>query len=179
MKKLLGITIAMMLGISMIGCESTEENNAKVEKPEVKQEEQVEVEESETEKEKVVPEFDKKELKHYLTTNLSEEEYDKYFNSIKDDENGYYGRRVIEFDGCILDAQLREGYDTRFEMLMVAGDYSEDEINGPYIKVKDIAGTELGNLVFGKCNVKVKATIDKYDSEQGYLMIDILEIEAR
>ena len=169
MKKLLGITIAMMLGISMIGCESTEENNAKVEKPEVKQEEQVEVKESETEKEKVVPEFDKKELKHYLTTNLSEEEYDKYFNSIKDDENGYYGRRVIEF----------EGYDTRFEMLMAAGDYSEDEINGPYIKVKDIAGTELGNLVFGKCNVKVKATIDKYDSEQGYLMIDILEIEAR
>ena len=179
MKKLLGITIAMMLGISMIGCESTEEDNAKVEKPEVKQEEQVEVKESETEKEKVVPEFDKKELKHYLTTNLSEDEYDKYFNSIKDDENGYYGRRVIEFDGCILDAQLREGYDTRFEMLMAAGDYSEDEINGPYIKVKDLAGTKLGNLVFGKCNVKVKATIDKYDSEQGYLMIDILEIEAR
>lgn len=55
MKKLLGITIAMMLGISMIGCESTEENNAKVEKPEVKQEEQVEVKESETEKKKLYP----------------------------------------------------------------------------------------------------------------------------
>ena len=177
MKKLLGITIAMMLGISMIGCESTEENNAKVEEPEVKQKEQVEVKESETEKEEVVDKFD--ELKHYLTTNLSDEEYDKYFNSIKDDENGYYGSRVIEFDGCILDAYLREGYDTRFEMLMTAGDYSEDEINGPYIKVKDIAGTKLGNLVFGKCNVKVKATIDKYDSEQGYLIINILEIEAR
>lgn len=179
MKKLLGITIAMMLGISMIGCESTEENNAKVEEPEVKQEEQVEVKESETEKEEVIPEFDEEELKHYLTTNLSDEEYDKYFNSIKDDENGYYGSRVIEFDGCILDAYLREGYDTRFEMLMTAGDYSEDEINGPYIKVKDIAGTQLGNLVFGKCNVKVKATIDEYDIEQGYLVINIIEIKAR
>lgn len=106
MKKLLGIAIAMMLGISMIGCESTEENNAKVEEPEVKQKEQVEVKESETEKEEVIPEFDEEELKHYLTTNLSDEEYDKYFNSIKDDENGYYGSRVIEFDGCISVAEI-------------------------------------------------------------------------
>ncbi len=179
MKKLLGVTIAMMLGISMIGCESTEENNAKVEEPEVKQEERIEVEESETEKEEVVDNFDEEELKHYLTTNLSDEEYDKYFNSLRKVENGNYVYQEVEFDGCIIEANLREGYDTRFEMLMTAGDYSEDEINGPYIKVKDIAGTKLGNLVFGKCNVKVKATIDKYDSEQGYLIINILEIEAR
>ena len=179
MKKLLGITIAMMLGISMIGCESTDENNAEEEKPEVKQEEQIENEKSETEKEEAVPEFDKEELNYYMTTNLPDDEYDKYFNSLKKIENGNYVYQEVEFDGNIIEARLREGYDTRFEVLMATGDYSEDEINGPYIKVKDIAGTQLGNLVFGKCNVKVKATIDKYDVEQGYLVINIIEIKAR
>lgn len=178
MIKLLAITISMVLGASTIGCESTEDKTT-IEEPKNKQEERIEVEEPDTKKEENIPEFDKEEFNYYMTTTLSDKEYDKYFNSIKDDENGYYGKRVIEFDGCILEAKLREGYDTRFEMLMAACDYNETEINGPYIKVKDIAGTQLGELVFGKCNVKVKAAINEYDIEHGYLMIDIIEIEAR
>lgn len=178
MKKLFGMTIAMMLGLSMIGCESTMEDTATVEEPEMKQEEQIEVEENkETEEVEVIDEFDKEELTYYLTTNLPEEEYDEYFNSIKWTKDG--NLREVEFDGCILEATLREGYDTRFEMLMAACDYSETELNGPYIKVEDIAGTDLGNLVFGKCNVKVKGKIHGYDIEKGYLEISIDEIEAR
>lgn len=187
MKKLFGITIAMMLGLSMIGCEETIEDT-KVEEPETKQEQQVEVkEEKETEEVKVeepeeekVEEFDEEELNYYLTTNLPEEEYDKYFNSIKDDENGYYGSRIIEFDGSIDFVDKREGYDTRYELGITSGDYSETELNGPFMKVKDIGMSYLGDgMIFGKCNVRVKAAIDEYDKEKGWLVIDIIDIEAR
>ena len=187
MKKLLGITIAMMLGISMIGCESTDENNAKEEKPEVKQEEQIEEKEtkevvneteSEEEVENKVLTFDDEEFKHYMTTNLSDEEYDKYFDSITWTKDG--NLTEIEFDGCILEANVREGYDTRFELLMMTGDYSENEMNGPYIKVKDIGGTQLKGLTLIKNpSVKVKGKIHGYDIDRGYLEISINEIEAR
>ena len=63
---------------------------------------------------------------------------------------------------------------------MAAGDYiSEEEWVGPFIKVNDIAKTKLGGLAFGKCNVKVKARIDQYNTELEQLEITILEIESR
>ena len=188
MKKIFGLTIALMLGLNIVGCESTVEDTNEVDMTQTKQEEQIEKEEiTETEEveveeqiEEKVEEFDEEELNYYLTTNLPEEEYDKYFNSICDDENGYYGSRVIEFDGSIDFVDRREGYDTRYELGLSTGDYSETEFNGPFIKVKDIGATYLGNgMIFGKCNVRVKAAIDEYDPEYGWLEISIIEIETR
>lgn len=188
MKKLFGLTIALMLGLNIVGCESTVEDTNEVNTQQIKQEEQVEIKEvEETEKveveeqiEEEVEKFNEEELNYYLTTNLPEEEYDKYFNSICDDENGYYGSRVIEFDGSIDFVNRRDGYDTRYELGLSTGDYSETEFNGPFIKVKDISMTDLGDgMIFGKCNVRVKAAIDEYDPEYGWLLIDILEMETR
>ena len=184
MKKLLGLAIAMMLGLTLVGCEDTMEDTT-IEEVETKQEEMVEEPEETLEKEIVeepeeeVEVFDKEKLNYYMTTNLPEEEYDRYFNSLRKIENGNFVYQEVEFDGSIDFVDLREGYDTRYELGMSTGDYSETEFNGPFIKVKDIAGTELGGLVFGKCNVRVKAKIDKYDMEHGWLVIDIIEIEAR
>lgn len=173
MKKLLGITIAMILGMSTIGCESTiEEDSATVEESEVKQEEQIEeIEEIEDVVEDTVLTMEDEDFKYYMVTNLKDDEYYEYFETIKFKE--------VEFDGNILEAYLREGYDTRFEVLLATGDYSEDGFSGPYIKVKDISGTKLGNLVFGKCNVKVKGTIHGYDKDRGYLELSISTIESR
>ena len=51
MKKLFGITIAMMLGLNIVGCESTVEDTNEVDATQTKQEEQIEKEEiTETEK---------------------------------------------------------------------------------------------------------------------------------
>ena len=186
MKKLFGLTIALMLGLNIVGCESTVEDTNEVDTTQTKQEEQIEVNEiEETEEveveeqiEEKVEEFDEEELNYYLTTFLPEEEYDKYFNSICDDENGYYGKRVIEFDASIDYVNRREGYDTRYELGLSSGDYGK--LDGPFIKVKDIGATHLGNgMIFGECNVRVKAAIDEYDPEYGWLLIDILEIETR
>ena len=188
MKKLFGLTIALMLGLNIVGCESTVEDTNETEQATIQQEQQIEKEENtetkevevEEQIEEEVEEFNEEELNYYLTTNLPEEEYDKYFNSICDDENGYYGSRVIEFDASIDFVDRREGYDTRYELGLSTGDYSETEFNGPFIKVKDIGATYLGNgMIFGKCNVRVKAAIDEYDPEYGWLLIDIIEIETR
>lgn len=186
MKKLFGLTIALMLGINMIGCESTVEDTNEVDTTQTKQEEQIEVNEiEETEDveveeqiEEKVEEFDEEELNYYLTTFLPEEEYDKYFNSICDDENGYYGKRVIEFDASIDFVNRREGYDTRYELGLSSGDYGK--LDGPFIKVEDISMTHLEDgMIFGECNVRVKAAIDEYDKEKGWLLIDIIEITRR
>lgn len=186
MKKLFGLTIALMLGLNMIGCESTVENTNEVDTTQTKQEEQIEVNEiEETEEveieeqiEEKVEEFDEEELNYYLTTFLPEEEYDKYFNSICDDENGYYGKRVIEFDASIDFVNRREGYDTRYELGLSSGDYGK--LDGPFIKVEDISMTHLEDgMIFGECNVRVKAAIDEYDKEKGWLLIDIIEITRR
>ena len=177
MKKLFGMTIAIMLGISMVGCASTTEDTT-VEEQEVQQEEQIEEEIETTEKEEVVEEFDEEELNYYLTTNLPDEEYDKYFNSLRKIENGNYVYQEIEFDGSIDFENLREGYDTRCELGLSTGDYSETEFNGPFIKVKDISLYDLNGLSKGD-NVRVKATIDEYDLDKCWLVIDIIEIESR
>lgn len=186
MKKLFGMTIAMMLGISMIGCASTTEDTT-VEEQEIQQEEQIEEEIEETEKEEVVTEseeevdifdFDEEEFKYYMTTNLPEEEYDEYFDGFRQIGDGGFVYQEVEFDASIDFMDLREGYDTRCELGLSSGDYSETEWNGPFIKVKDISIYDLNGLSKGS-NVRIKATIDEYDLDKCWLVIDIIEIESR
>ena len=168
-KLLVAIAVTMIcISIAFIGM-IFEKNESKTK--EVKPEKEV-VETIEVQEEEEIITMDNEEFKYYMTTKMSSAEYAEYFKTIEEQE--------VEFDGCIIDASLRSGYNTRFEMFMAAGDYiSEEEWVGPFIKVNDIAKTKLGRLAFGKCNVKVKARIDHYNTELEQLEITILEIEGR
>lgn len=185
MKKLFGLTIAVMLGLNMIGCEDTMEDT-NMEQPETKQEQKVETKEQEnTEKEEVVEEqpeeevevFDEEQFNYYMTTNLTDEEYKTYFESIEWDKDN--NLRVIEFDGQILAVTPHEKYNTRCELLLATGDYTNGNFVGPYIKTRDIAYTQLNGMIEEGFNVRIKATIEEYDMDAGYLKIQIKEIEAR
>lgn len=169
-KLLACIAVTMIcISIAFIGMifEKNESKTKEV-KPEKEVVETIEVQEEE---ENITMDNNEK-FKYYMTTKMSSAEYAEYFKTIEEQE--------VEFDGCIIDASLRSGYNTRFEMFMAAGDYiSEEEWVGPFIKVNDIAKTKLGRLAFGKCNVKVKARIDQYNTELEQLEITILEIESR
>ena len=184
MKKLFGMAVAMMLGLSMIGCEETMEDTM-IEEPETKQEETIEVEETdEAVEEEVVDEpeeeiviFDEEKFNHYMTTNLTDDEYEAYFSEIKNDETGY--SREIEFDGHILMVTPHEKWNTRCELLLATGDYNNGSFTGPYIKTRDIGYTDLDGMTNEGYNVKVKATIEEYDIDAGYLKIQIKEITAR
>ena len=168
-KLLACIAVTMIcISIAFIGM-IFEKNESKTK--EVKPEKEV-VETIEVQEEEEIITMDNEEFKYYMTTKMSSAEYAEYFKTIEEQE--------VEFDGCIIDASLRSGYNTRLEMFMAAGDYiSEEEWVGPFIKVNDIAKTKLGRLAFGKCNVKVKARIDHYNTELEQLEITILEIESR
>ena len=168
-KLLVSIAVTMIcISIAFIGM-IREKNESKIK--EIKPEKEV-VETIEVQEEEEIITMDDEKFKYYMTTKMSSAEYAEYFKTIEEQE--------VEFDGCIIDASLRSGYSTRFEMFMAAGDYiSEEEWVGPFIKVNDIAKTKLGSLAFGKCNVKVKARIDQYNTELEQLEITILEIESR
>lgn len=174
MKKLFGLTIAVMLGLNMIGCEDTMEDT-NMEQPETKQEQKVETEEQDNTEEEVEV-FDEEKFNYYMTTNLTDEEYKTYFESI-----AWIGdsKREIEFDGQILGVTPHEKYNTRCELLLATGDYTDGNFVGPYMKTRDIAYTQLNGMIEAGFNVRVKATIEGYDMDAGYLKIQIKAIEAR
>lgn len=171
MKKILGITLIMMLGLLAVGCAST--NDITPTEPEEKIEQPAEEEVEKEEPKDEILTYTNEEFKYHMTTTLDDEKYNEYFSSIEGQE--------VEFDGSIDMMQLLEGKNTRMELLITSGDYSETEVNGPYMKVEDIAyGPELSRDIQNQgTNVKVKAKIEGYDMDRSYLILDIISIEAR
>ena len=140
------------------------------------------IEEPEEEVEQVVEEqvdmFDYDALEYYLTTNLTDSEYQAYFDEIAVDDKTLTVRE-IEFDAHIMFVNQSEKYETRCELMLASGDYNEDgSFTGPYIKTRDIAYIDLEGAHEGS-NVRVRATIDGYDMDGGYLKITIRDIALR
>ena len=140
------------------------------------------IEEPEEEVEQVIEEqvdmFDYDALEYYLTTNLTDSEYQAYFDEIAVDDKTLTVRE-IEFDAHIMFVNQSEKYKTRCELMLASGDYNEDgSFSGPYIKTRDIAYIDLEGAHEGS-NVRVRATIDGYDMDGGYLKITIRDIALR
>lgn len=121
--------------------------------------------------------FDQDEIHYYLTTTLTDSEYDAYFNEAMG-SSWTIRSRAIEFDAHILEQTKSEKYDTRCELMLGSGDYDNGNFTGPYIKTRDIAYTELEGAHEGS-NVRVTANIEEYDVEHGWLKITIRDIEVR
>ena len=192
---LLGLLMMSFVGLT-IACVADDEEpvtnkteiEAVIEEPvevEEIQEEIVEeavIEEPEEEVEQVVEEqvdmFDYDALEYYLTTNLTDSEYQAYFDEIAVDDKTLTVRE-IEFDAHIMFVNQSEKYKTRCELMLASGDYNEDgSFSGPYIKTRDIAYIDLEGAHEGS-NVRVRATIDGYDMDGGYLKITIRDITLR
>ena len=136
------------------------------------------VEEVEQVVEEQVDMFDYDALEYYLTTNLTDAEYQAYFDEIAIDDKTLTVRE-IEFDAHIMFVNQSEKYKTRCELMLASGDYKEDgSFTGPYIKTRDIAYIDLEGAHEGS-NVRVRATIDGYDMDGGYLKITIRDITLR
>lgn len=172
LKSILGLLLGVVIGISLSGCSSTDDLQNDDDIQEVENVDDVEVEEDNEEIEEVLN-IEDDEFKKAISSNLTDNAYASYFNSKRGS--------VIEFDGCINLMQLREGYDTRYEMILTYGDFSEEAIFGPYMKIDDIAyNDKLDDSVLGaRSNVKVRAKIDKYDTDKSYLILEPIFIEAR
>ena len=187
MMSFVGLTIACVADDDEPVTNTTEietviEEPVKVEEIQEEIVEEAVIEEPEEEVEQVVEEqvdmFDYDALEYYLTTNLTDSEYQAYFDEIAVDDKTLTVRE-IEFDAHIMFVNQSEKYKTRCELMLASGDYNEDgSFTGPYIKTRDIAYIDLEGAHEGS-NVRVRATIDGYDMDGGYLKITIRDITVR
>ena len=110
---------------------------------------------------------------------------DEFDPSIAEFASKYQGR-TIEFDGNVAYVSSHEGYNTRFDYLIYAGDYSESEVSGPSFQFEDVnyydlhlEGDNVPDTFDVGLNIHVVAKIVEYDSETGLFKLDPVNITIR
>jgi hypothetical protein len=84
-----------------------------------------------------------------------------------------YQGQVIEFDGCVLDVVKHEGYATRYDYRLGAGDSSDANRRGPSFMFEDVSYYDLGpkgdfpDSVVAGMNLHVCAEVVGYDEASG------------
>ena len=101
---------------------------------------------------------------------------DPYDQIVKDFAIKYSGK-IIEFDANIIVMDLHGKYKTRYDVLMLPGDYYPENAVGPYLKFEDVNMLNL-NLTgdvpeyigIGQ-NIRVRARVEKYNEIQGLFFL--------
>lgn len=97
-----------------------------------------------------------------------------------------YEGEVIEFKGNIANMCLHGDYDTRYDFLVLAGNYSETGSKGPNFKFEDVNCNDFDAdfLTFpepyetGK-NVVVRAVVDEYNAVQQIMYLEPISMKIR
>lgn len=96
--------------------------------------------------------------------------------------SAYYGD-TIEFDGCISNLMHHGNYDTRFDVLIGAGDYDPNSARGPQFHLTDVNFYDMnvtgGDSVYTGLNVRVTAEVGEYNSMSGLFELEIVSMEIR
>lgn len=96
--------------------------------------------------------------------------------------------KVIEFDGCITLVSNYEDYDTRYDILLSAGDYVDETTAnpGPLFKFEDVNVYDLGindlylpEFVSAGRNIHITAKILDYDNNTGLFMLNPVSVTER
>lgn len=94
----------------------------------------------------------------------------------------YYGQ-VIEFDGCILNMQHHGDYDTRWDVLLGAGDYDENSALGPNFRLTDVSFYDMnvlgGDSVNVGQNVYIIAEVGSYNPNSQLLELEIISMNIK
>lgn len=97
-----------------------------------------------------------------------------------------YSERIIEFDGRINYIVNHDNYNTRYDILLSAGDYDANHQIGPTFKFENVAAYDLDldtlfledKIQIGK-NVRVVAKVIKFDSNSGLFFLDPVSVTER
>ncbi len=94
-----------------------------------------------------------------------------------------YSGRTIEFDGNIADMSSHNGAKTRFDVLIYAGDYSEESARGPHMQYKDVNYYNMGasgiDSVQMGLNVRIRAKVGSYNASADILSLTPVSMTAR
>lgn len=97
-----------------------------------------------------------------------------------------YAGRTIEFDGNTAYVSKYKNYDTRFNYLIFAGDYSTTTFSGSEFQFRNVNYYELhltGDNIpdpFGAGhNIRITAKVVEYDEDPGLFLLEPVSIEMR
>ena len=90
----------------------------------------------------------------------------------------------IEFDANIASMSYHANYNTRFDFLILGGDYSETSVLGPYFQLSDVnvfdlnlVGDNIPDSLATGMNIHIIAIVDEYDSNSG--LFQLVPVETR
>lgn len=95
--------------------------------------------------------------------------------------------RVIEFDANIADMTTHGDYETRFDILVGAGDFSPTSMTGPYFQFRDVnvtsdlgfTGANVPDYIGTGTNVHVVAEVVGYESASGLFLLEPVSTQVR
>ena len=98
-----------------------------------------------------------------------------------------YRGKVIEFDGNVAYSSKHGDFDTRYDILIGAGDYDEDSAIGPNFQFVDVSYYELDIDLFDYIedyvaigtNLHIIARVDKYNADTGIFHLDPISVVGR
>lgn len=97
-----------------------------------------------------------------------------------------YKGRTIEFDGNIAYMSNHDGYKTRYDILILYGDYSTTSATGPYFQFRDVnyydlelTGHNQPDSVHMGQNYHIVAEVVRYDSTAELIILKPVSMELR
>ncbi len=98
-----------------------------------------------------------------------------------------YRGRTIEFEGNIAAMANHGGYATRYDVLVLAGDYSETSAAGPQFKFEDVnftidmnvTGPDIPDTIGVGDNLRVVARVGGYNATSQLFILDPVRTEVR
>lgn len=97
-----------------------------------------------------------------------------------------YKGRTIEFDGSIAYMSNHGNYNTRYDILIYAGDYSETSVSGPNFQFVDVnmfdlnfVGDNIPDYIGAGDKIHVVAKVGKYNENSGLFELKPIETEIR
>lgn len=120
------------------------------------------------------------------TTAVSPEDLNALLNAGDADLSWFsskYEGSIVTFDGWVTYMANHENYDTRWDVLILAGNSDGGSALSPYFRLTDVNIYDM-NLTNSDSlregdNITITATVGKHDSARGYLELDPVSISVR
>jgi hypothetical protein len=97
-----------------------------------------------------------------------------------------YAGRTIEFDGNIANMMQHGNYKTRYNILILAGDYSETTFSGPNFQFEDVSvfdlnltGSEIPESIGAGQNLHITAEVEDYNETSELFHLKPISTEIR
>lgn len=118
----------------------------------------------------------------HVLTKESSEDFNALLNSGSTDAAWFcsaYEGQIVKFDGHIAVSTQFESYETRRDVLVLAGDYGVSPSLGPNFRLENLSViSEMKGLSEGD-NVTVAAKIVRYDATSDWVKLDLISMEKR